>query len=113
MKSKEKKINIDVNISGTRFSVSVPFSEQDAVRSTETEMKINLKTLRDKYSRKTLPECLAMMAFDYASKFFALKALHEADASEAENLLRDTARLLGEDDTQENPDTDDWEFGHY
>ncbi|MDE5849786.1 MAG: cell division protein ZapA [Muribaculaceae bacterium] len=112
MKSKETKINIDVNIYGTRFSVSVPFSEQDAVRATESEMKAYLKHLRDAHSRKSLPECLAMMAYHYAAEFFALRALHDAEASEAEDLLSDTERLLGEHDGEE-PDNDRREFGEF
>ncbi len=109
MKSKETKINIEVNLYGTRFSVAVPFSQQDNVRATETEMKAYLKRLRDTHSRKSLPECMAMMAYHYASEYFALNALHEAATSEAEDLLRDTAQLLGE----EPQESEDWEFGDY
>ena len=112
MKSKESKINIEVNIYGTRFSVSVPFSEQDSVRSTESEMKAFLKQLRDTHSRKSLPECMAMMAYHYASNYFALRALQETEYSEAEELLRDAARLLGED-VPEDRDDDNWEIGVY
>ncbi len=112
MKSKETKINIEVNIYGTRFSVAVPFSQQDSVRETESEMKTYLKRLRDTHSRKSLPECMAMMAYHYASEYCALKALHEAEASEADDLLRDTAQMLGED-SPEPQDSKDWEFEDY
>ncbi|MDE6510839.1 MAG: cell division protein ZapA [Muribaculaceae bacterium] len=112
MKSKESKINIEVNIFGSRFSVQVPFSEQDAVRATETQMKNYLKMLRDTHSRKSITECMAMMAYHYASNFFALNARLEADTAEAEELLRDASRLLRED-TLDEPETDRQEFGEY
>lgn len=112
MKSKETKINIEVNIYGTRFSVVVPFSDQDAVRATETQMKAYLKGLMEKHSRKNITECMAMMAYHYASNFFAANAQLEADKAEAEDLLRDAARLCGED-MQEESDGDRSEFGEY
>ncbi len=112
MKSKESKINIEVNIYGTRFSVMVPFKDQDAVRATETQMKAYLKTLRDTHSKKSLTECMAMMAYHYASNFFAMNARLEADTSEAEDLLREAARMLGED-VEEDPGIDRGEFGEY
>ena len=111
MKSKESKINIEVNILGTRFSVMVPFSDQDAVRATETQMKAYLKGLRDRYSTKSLTECMAMMAYNYASGYFALKAQLEADTAEAEALLSDSVMMLGED--TEGPVTDRRQYGEY
>ena len=113
MKSKESKINIEVNIYGSRFSVQVPFAEQDAVRATETQMKAYLKSLRDTHSRKNITECMAMMAYHYASNFFALRARLEADTAEAEDLLRDVSRMLGEDISEEPEDFDRQEFGEY
>ncbi len=112
MKSKETKINIEVNIYGTRFSVVVPFSGQDAVRATETQMKAYFKSLRDTHSTKSLAECMAMMAYHYASNFFALNAQREAEIAEAEDLLRDAARLCGEE-AQEESDSRPEEFGEY
>ena len=112
MKSKETKINIEVNIYGTRFSVMVPFSGQDAVRATETQMKAYLKNLLETHSRKTITECMAMMAYHYASNFFALNARLEADVAEAEDLLREAARLCGDRDG-EAPEFSGGEFGEY
>lgn len=112
MKSKET-INIEVNIYGTRFSVVVPFSEQDAVRATETQMKAYLKKLRDSHSTKTIAECMAMMAYHYASNFFAAAAQREADSAEAEDLLRDTSRLLGEGEDADADTFDRREFGEF
>ena len=100
MESKEKRINIEVNIYGTRFSLNVPFSGQDAVRATETQMKAYLKHLRETHSTKNITECMAMMAYHYASNFFALNAQREKDAAEAEDLLADAIRLCGGEDTE-------------
>lgn len=111
MKSKER-INIDVNIFGTRFSVVVPFSDQDAVRATESQMKAYLTSLRARHATKNITECMAMMAYHYASNFFALNAQREADTAEAEDLLADVARLCG-DKRPEEPAIDRTEYGEF
>ncbi|MDE6380322.1 MAG: cell division protein ZapA [Muribaculaceae bacterium] len=115
MKTKEKKTNIEVNIYGTRFSVVVPFSEQDAVRATETQMKAYLKGLREIHSTKSPAECMAMMAYHYASNFFALNARMEAETAEAEDLLRDAERLCEgiESDATEDSGINRSEFGEF
>ena len=112
MKSTETKINIEVNIYGTRFSVVVPFSRQDSVRATETQMKAYLQGLRAQHPMKSITECMAMMAYHYASNFFATSARQEADAAEAEQLLSDAMRLLGEE-TRAEDEPDRAEFGEF
>lgn len=112
MKSKET-INIEVNIYGTRFSVVVPFSDQDAVRATETQMKAYLMKLRNQHSKKTIAECMAMMAYHYASNFFATKAQLEKDTAEAEDLLRELSRQLGEEETDDPETLRGGEFGEF
>ncbi|MDE7346592.1 MAG: cell division protein ZapA [Muribaculaceae bacterium] len=115
MKSNETKINIDVNIYGTRFSVVVPFSKQDAVRATETQMKAYLKSLKETHPTRSLAECMAMMAYHYASNLFAVNARYEADRAEAEELLRDAAKICGEDTVGDTDNGSDEfsEFGEY
>ena len=113
MKSKENKINIEVNIYGTRFTVTVPFSGQDAVRATETQMKAYFKGLREKYSTKSVTECMAMMAYEYAYRSFALSAQREADTAEAEDLLRDVSRLCGGDEEADEPGISRAEYGEF
>ena len=112
MESKETKINIEVNIYGTRFTVTVPFSGQDAVRATETQMKAYFKSLRNAHSKKGPTECMAMMAYHYASNFFALNAQREADTAEAEDLLREARKMCG-NDSEEDSGIDRSEFGEY
>ena len=112
MKSKET-INIDVNIYGTRFSVVVPFSDQDAVRATEAQMKAYLMKLRNQHSTRTIAECMAMMAYHYASNFFAVKAQLEKDTEEAEDLLRDLSRQLGDEDTEDPETLGRGEYGEF
>ena len=112
MKSTETKINIEVNIHGTRFSVVVPFSRQDSVRATETQMKAYLKGLREQHPTKSVTECMAMMAYHYASNFFAESARQAAATAEAEQLLSDAMRLLGEEARAES-EPDRAEFGEF
>ena len=104
---------MEVNILGTRFTVSVPFSGQDAVRATESQMKAYYqKNLRERYSTKSIAECMAMMAYHYASNFFALSSQLESDTAEAEDLLRDASRLCGDEGT-EDPEVGTFEFGEF
>lgn len=112
MNSKEIKTNIEVNIYGTRFTVTVPLSGQDSVRATETEMKAYFKKLRDQHQRKSPTECMAMMAYEYAKKYFALRAEHAAVTEEAEDLLRDAALLCGVGG-DETPEINREEYGEF
>lgn len=110
MNSKEIKINIEVNIAGERLNLHVPFSKQDFVRKTESEMKFFLKGLREKFPGKGQKEMLAMMAYHYASNYFGLAEQRESEIEEAEDLLREAERLCGDSDEESTlPDADEFD----
>lgn len=95
MDSKEKKFNIEVNIGGIWLSMTTSLSKQDAVRETESEIAVLLKRYRASFPNKTLPELLAMVAYEFASGYIALKKQIGQDTAEAEDLLEDISRLSG------------------
>ncbi|MDE6695475.1 MAG: cell division protein ZapA [Muribaculaceae bacterium] len=96
MNSKEIKFNIEVNIAGERFSLKVPLAKQDFVRKTEAEMEFCLKEFRERFPGKGQKELLAMMAYHYASNYFALAEQKEQEIEEAEELLREAERLIND-----------------
>lgn len=102
MKSEEKKIELEVNIGGQRFSVNVPFARQDAVRYTEYELGKIFEDWHKAFPQKTPQELFAMMAYRYASFYFDLMRRHEADTEEAEDLLEEVRRLARGVETDEN-----------
>lgn len=112
MNSKEIKFNIEVNIAGERFSLSVPLMKQDFVRKVEAEMEFCLKEFRKRYPGKGQNELLAMMAYHYASNYFALAEQHESEIEEAEKLLREAERLRLDPEKADSGDDAD-EFDPY
>lgn len=112
MNSKEIKFNIEVNIAGERFSLSVPLMKQDFVRKVEAEMEFCLKEYRSKYPGKGQKELLAMMAYHYASNYFELAEQQVREIEEAEELLKEAERLSG-DPEMEAPEDDAEEFDPY
>ena len=110
MNSKEIKFNIEVNIAGERFSLNVPLMKQDFVRKIEAEMEFCLRELRERFPVKSQKELLAMMAYHYASNYFALAEQQEREIEEAEELLREAERLSrtpGMPDSEEDAETFD------
>ncbi len=112
MNSKEIKINIEVKIAGERVSLNVPFSKQDFVRKTESEIEYYLKMLKEKFPGKGQKELLAIMTYHYASNYFSLAEHRENEIEEAEELLREAQRLCG-DSEGEDAEMDAEEFDMY
>ena len=112
MNSKETKIQIDVKIGEERISMAVPFSQQDFVRRVESELKIFLKEKREKSPNRWPSTYLAMAAYEFASQYFRLKDRYEKESEDAEDLLQEMTKLLGEEDDQEGIIPSD-EFDEY
>ncbi|MDE6549401.1 MAG: cell division protein ZapA [Muribaculaceae bacterium] len=102
MNSKETKIQIDVKIGEERISMAIPFSQQDFVRSVESELNIFLKETREKLPNRWPSTYLAMAAYEFAKQYFLLKDRYEKESEDAEDLLEEIKKLLGEEDTQED-----------
>lgn len=109
MNSKEIKINIEVNIAGERITLNTPFSRQDAVRKTEAEIGLLFKQLRERFPGRGQKELLAMMVYDFASRYFSLADQREEEINEAGNLLEEAERLC----RNENPDEEYSDLGSF
>lgn len=102
MNSKEIKINIEVKIAEERVAFRIPFSEQDAVRMIESEIRLKIKELMKKYPAKSQKEILAMATYNYASAYYYLSKQREKEIEEAEKLLDDAEKLCGKSDLGES-----------
>lgn len=103
MNSKEIKINIEVNIAGERLRLNTPFSRQDQVRRTEAELGLLHRQLQERFPGRGQKELLAMMAYDFASKYFALADQRTEETEEFDRLLEEAGRLC----KGESSDADD------
>lgn len=101
MNSKETKIQIDVKIGEERISMAVPFSEQDNVRRIESELNLFLREKKEKNPNRWPSSYLAMAAYEFASKYYLLKDRYEKESEEAEDLLMEMTKLLGEEESHE------------
>lgn len=96
MNSKETKIQIEVKIGEEYFTLTVPFSQQDEVRRTESELKIYLKELKAGHPNMAPSSYLAIAAYHFASNYFLLRGQYEKESDEAEELLREMSRFTGD-----------------
>lgn len=96
MNSKENKINIEVKVDKERVAFPVPFSEQDSVRMIEAEIRLKIKELRTTFPNKRDGEILAMATYNYASAYYYLARKCRMEIEEAELLLDQAERLLGD-----------------
>ncbi len=112
MNSNKSQIQIDVNISEERISMAVPFSEQDNVRRIESELNLFIKELRAAKPNRYPSTYLAWAAYEFAKKYFLLKERYEKESDDAEDLLMEMSKLLGNENDQED-DTPSDEFDVY
>ena len=101
MKSKETKIQIDVKIGEERISMAIPFSQQDNVRRIESEVNLFLREIKEKSPNRWPSTYLAMAAYEFASNYIRLKDRYEKESEEAEDLLQEMSKLLGEEESHE------------
>lgn len=107
------KVKMEVNIAGEILLLTVPISGQEAVRNTEAELAALHRAWSSEFPGKTPRELLAMMAYRFASAYFALKRKHEVDTEEAERLLEAVTRMCGENADDEADLADSSEFPIY
>jgi hypothetical protein len=66
-------IDISVNIAGQPLVVTVPFSRQDSVREVEAHIESLLRRWKKEYPNKSEYELMAMLTYQYASYYFAMR----------------------------------------
>ena len=74
--------------------LTVPYDRQETTRHTEQEVNLMFETWRVRFPGKSDRELLAMIAFRYADRYFALLAEREETMRDAEILGRRLDALL-------------------
>ena len=96
------KVNIQINIAGEMLQLAVPFGEQETVRETERKITGLYDDWRRRFPKKNQTQLLAMIAYQYASYYFALAQRQHKAASELEQLVALVDGALEEDAPQPN-----------
>lgn len=91
----EEKVKIKLNIAGEAFVLTAPFSRQEEIRRTETEINMLFDTWRARFPEKSDRELLGMIAFRYADRYAALLSEREETLREAEALCIKAESLAG------------------
>ena len=68
-----EKVKMYINIAGERIRLTVDYDEQDAVREAESQVVRLLDEWRQMFPKKTVPELLAMIAYQFAMYYMALR----------------------------------------
>lgn len=82
----EEKVRIKLNIAGEQLVLTVPYSQQEAARQTETELNTVFSTWRGRFPGKSDRELLVMIAFRYAERYAALSREKEETEQELGEL---------------------------
>lgn len=85
-------VKMEINIAGERIFLTVPFSQQDAVRETEKNVESLYSAWRKDFPRKSDKELLAMIAYQYASYYDHLINRIE----QAKEMAKEADRKLSE-----------------
>ena len=80
------KVKMKINIAGEQLLLTVPFSDQDKTRETEKNINSLYDTWSKRFADKSSTELLAMIAFQYASYYDALKRTYMEADTKAEKI---------------------------
>ena len=68
-----EKVKMYINIAGERIRLTGDYDEQDAVREAESQVVRLFDEWRQMFPKKTVPELLAMIAYQFAMYYMALR----------------------------------------
>lgn len=68
-----EKVKMYINIAGERIRLTVDYDEQDAVREAESQVVRLFDEWRQMFPKKTVSELLAMIAYQFAMYYMALR----------------------------------------
>lgn len=91
-----KTIDIRINILGQPLELTVDFDQQDHVREVEAHIAGLYRQWRSRYPRKSDSELFAMLTYQYASYFFAMKEREQRTVDRLEELDMRIAGVLKE-----------------
>lgn len=89
-------VKMEIIIAGEQIMLTVPYSRQEAVRSTESSVNKLFNDWRIRFPRKNPKELLAMIAYQYASFYDELRERYATVSMQAQEIDRKLSELLGE-----------------
>jgi hypothetical protein len=87
-------IDISIKIANQHLGLKVPFNQQDEVREIEDLMSRYYTTWRKQYPRKSESELLAMLAYQFASYYYALRIRQQGAMRQLEDVRRKLDKAL-------------------
>lgn len=93
----EEKVRIKLNIAGEMFMLTVPYSRQEETRQVEAEVNTLFDTWRKRFPDKKDRELLAMTAFRFADRYYAMLRREEETRRLMAEMGREAEALAGED----------------
>lgn len=72
-----EKVKMYINIAGERIRLTVDYDEQEAVREAESQVVRLFDEWRQMFPKKTVTELLAMIAYQFAMYYMALRHRQE------------------------------------
>ena len=93
-----EKVKMYINIAGERIRLTVDYDEQDAVREAESQVVRLFDEWRQMFPKKTVPELLAMIAYQFAMYYMALRHRQEDMLAQLKDFEKNIDIALEETD---------------
>lgn len=94
MATDTKKIRMQLEIGGQLVTVTVDFDQQETVRETERSIAELFQAWRKKFTHKSPEEIMAMIAYQYASYYLAMRKRNTHIANLLSETEKDFDKLL-------------------
>lgn len=92
----EEKVKLRLNIAGESIMLSVPYSQQETARQTESEVNRMFDSWRSRFPEKSDRELLAMIAFRLADRYSDLLREKQSALEMAERLNARVEALMAD-----------------
>lgn len=106
MKERDK-VRMEINIAGERIPLTVPFSQQEAVRDAERRVDDLFQSWSARYPGKQPKEILAMVAYQFSAHYGELLQQANQAIALADRLDDRLAQLLATGPQEDSPSPPD------
>ena len=93
-----EKVKMYINIAGERIRLTVDYDEQDAVREAESQVVRLFDEWRQMFPKKTVSELLAMIAYQFAMYYMALRHRQDDMMTQLKDFEKNIEIALGKTD---------------
>ena len=93
-----EKVKMYINIAGERIRLTVDYDEQDAVREAESQVVRLFDEWRQMFPKKTVSELLAMIAYQFAMYYMALRHRQDDMMTQLKDFEKNIDIALGKTD---------------